>query len=266
MNIGFIHHNIEGFCYLTAPSLDECGVRHCFTTRLGGVSKAHLSELNLGFGRGDDEFALKENYRRVFDCLGFTGENLSTTMQIHKTNVAYVEKPILRSENCDALITDKPKIPLMSYCADCVPILIYDRRKNCAATCHSGWRGTASKIALVTVQRMKSLFGSDPEDLLCAIGPSIGKCCFEVMDDVVDIFKESFNEFSQELIKEDDDGIHYRINLQKAVALALYEAGIPDENLSMADECTLCHNDLYFSSRGGKKLFGAMGAFIELKG
>lgn len=261
MNRGFVHKRNGGFEYLLSPLLMKEGVRHCFTTRLGGCSKEHLSELNLGLGRGDDKDALEHNFAVVAKAVGFTIENLSVTHQVHKTKSAYIKSPILRSEGCDALITDKKSIPLMSYSADCVPVLLYDRKNKAAATIHSGWRGTAAKISAAVIGDMIQTFGTDPQDLIAAIGPSIGKCCFQIQKDAVSEFEKCFEDLS--FIAPEGDGIHYRADLWEAIHRTLTDCGILDEAIDLADECSCC-NELFFSCRRQKGKFGAMGAFIEL--
>ncbi len=264
MKIGFEHRKCGNFEYLISPLLEKEGVKHCFTTRLGGVSEEeHLSSLNLGFLRGDrDEFVIK-NVNIVCSALSFTEENLSRTNQVHDSKVAILKEPVKVSVGCDALVTDKGGIPLLSTSADCVPVLLYDREKKVCASIHSGWKSTVKKIVLNAVKAMVNEYGSDPADILAAIGPSIGKCCFQIKKDVYDAFSESFRDLS--FIKEEGDGIHYRADLWEAVRRTLIEAGLKDENISLAGECTVCNNQLYFSSRAGKGKFGSLGAIIELE-
>lgn len=261
MHKGFIHKTYEGMEYLVSPLLEGEGVRHCFTTRLGGYSKDHLESLNLGLGRGDDEEALRKNYEKVALALGFNIENLSVTKQVHETHSAYIKAPRLRSEGCDALFTDKCGIPLMSYSADCIPVLMYDKKKKAAATVHSGWRGTAAKICAAVISDMKNELGTDPGDLICAIGPSIGPCCFQIKSDAVEVFLKNFE--NTDFIRPEGDNVHYKADIWEAVCRTLKEAGVRDENIDLAAECSCC-NDIYFSCRRQKGRFGAMGAFIEL--
>lgn len=262
MHSKFIHYEYDGMEYLKSPLLEKEGVLHCFTTRLGGFSKGHLASLNLGLGRGDSEEALRKNYEKVCKALGFTGKNLSITGQVHETNCTYIEKPVLRSLGCDALMTDKKNIPLMSYSADCVPVLLYDKRTKAAATVHSGWRGTAKQIVYYTVKSMQDKFSSSSEDILAAIGPSIGPCCFEIKSDAVAEFEKNFT--SLDFITPEPDGVHYKADLWQAILKTLVSAGVKESNIDIAFECTCC-NEKYFSCRRQKGKFGAMGAFIELR-
>lgn len=262
MHKGFTHYEYDGFEYLKSPLLEKEGVLHCFTTRLGGFSKGHLSSLNLGLGRGDSEEALRKNYEKVCAALGFTGKNLSITGQIHEINSAYIVKPVLRSQGFDALMTDKKNIPLMSYSADCVPVLLYDKRKKAAATIHSGWRGTAKGIVYHAIKSMEERFSSSPEDILAAIGPSIGPCCFEIKSDAKYEFEKNFT--TLDFIRPEPDGVHYKADLWEAIRRTLISANVKDSNIDLAFECTSC-SEKYFSCRRQKGAFGAMGAFIELR-
>lgn len=263
MQKGFIHEKYGNFEYLLSPLLKEAGVKHCFTTRLGGVSKEeHLSSMNLGTSRGDNEEFVKTNVNIVCTALSFTEENLSRTNQVHENKVAVLKEPTEISMGCDGLATDKKGIPLLSTSADCVPVLLYDKEKKVCASVHSGWKGTVKKICLEAVKSLMAEYGSEPENIIAAIGPSIGKCCFQVKKDVLDAFSESFDDV--DFIEEEGDGSHYRADLWEAVRRTLIESGLKDENISLAGECTVCNHHLYFSSRAGRGKFGSLAAIIEL--
>ncbi len=263
MKIGFEHRKCGDFEYLVSPLFEKEGVKHCFTTRLGGVSeKDYLSSMNVGTSRGDSDENVAKNVNILCRALSFTEENLCRTNQVHDNKVAILSEPVEVSMGCDALVTDKLGIPLISTSADCVPVLLYDKKKKVIASIHSGWKGTVKKIVAEAVGAMKREYRSNPTDILAAIGPSIGKCCFQVKKDVLDAFSESFSDVS--FICEEGDGIHYKADLWEAVRRTLIEAGLNDENISLAGECTVCKNDLYFSSRAGKGKFGSLGAIIEL--
>lgn len=259
--MGFIHEKKGRFEYLLSPLLKEAGVLHCFTTRLGGYSEGYLGELNLGLGRGDSEEALRKNYETVFSALGFTGENICITGQVHETRSAVIKEPIFRSPGCDALITREKNIPLMSYSADCVPIILYDKNRHAAASIHSGWRGTAAKITAHVISDMTKSFGTDPSDIIAAVGPSIGPCCFEIKSDAADILSKDFKD-TEFIVKTDSE--HFKADLWSAVKATLKESGVSEENIDIAEECTAC-GEKYFSCRRQKGKFGAMGAFIELR-
>lgn len=263
MQIGFVHKKCGDFEYLVSPLFEKEGVKHCFTTRLGGVSEEeHLSSLNLGTSRGDREENVIKNVNIVCRALSFTGENLSRTNQVHENKVAVLSEPVEVSMGCDALVTDKTGIPLLSTSADCVPVLLYDKKNKVCASIHSGWKGTVKKICREAVLAMGENYGSEPSDIIAAIGPSIGRCCFQVKKDVVDAFSGSFRNLS--FVCEEGDGIHYKADLWEAVKLTLIDAGLKEENISLAGECTVCNNHMYFSSRAQKGKFGSLAAIIEL--
>jgi len=255
MKTGFSHRKCGDFEYLVSPLFEKEGVKHCFTTRLGGVSSIdYLSSMNLGLLRGDSEENVLKNVDILCKALSFNGDNLSRTNQVHDNKVAILKNPVEVSIGCDALVTDKTGIPLLSTSADCVPVLLYDKKNKVCASIHSGWKGTVKKICREAVLAMCENYGSEPSDIIAAIGPAIGKCCFQVKKDVVDAFSQCFSDLS--FIKEEGDGEHYRADLWEAVRITLVEAGVRDENISLAGECTCCNNDLYFSSRAQKGKFG----------
>ena len=263
MQIGFTHKKCGSFEYLVSPLFEEAGVKHCFTTRLGGVSaEAHLSSMNIGNTRGDKEEFVRENVRIMCKALSFTEENLSRTNQVHDNKVAVIKEATEVSLGCDGIITDTPGIPLISTSADCVPVLLYDKKKKVAASVHSGWKSTVKKICREAIIAMTENFDSKPSDIIAAIGPSIGKCCFQVKEDVCEAFSKTFSDL--DFIEEEGDGIHYRADLWEAVRRTLTESGIKDENISLAGECTVCNNHLYFSSRAQGGKFGSLGAVIEI--
>ena len=176
----------EGVVWLTYPALEKTdGIVHGFSTRLGGVSRDYLSSMNLSFSRGDEEARVRENFRRIAAAIGFDAGGLVFSDQTHTTNVRVVTendrgKGILIPRDytdVDGLITDVPGIVLATFYADCVPLYFVDPVRRVIGLSHSGWRGTAGKIGKVTVQAMQAAYGCHPEDILAAIGPSIGQDC-----------------------------------------------------------------------------------------
>ena len=175
--------------YLTADALD--GAIHCFSTRYGGVSEGQFSTLNLGTSRGDKFENVVENYRILGSAVGFTPEEVVHTWQEHTDIILRVGKSdcgkgLFRNQPdvCDGLITNEPGVALVCFAADCTPILFYDPVQRVVAAIHAGWRGTASGIVLKALVTMMSLYGAAPYTMRAAIGPAIGKCCFETDGDV----------------------------------------------------------------------------------
>lgn len=195
-----------------------------FSTRLGGVSEGCFSSLNLSFDRGDDRAAVAENFRRMGEALGVRCEDMVLSQQTHTTNIRIVTdedrgKGITRERDytdIDGLITNVPGICLVTTYADCVPLYFLDPVKKVIALSHSGWRGTVGKIGKKTVELMHDNFGSDPADILAAVGPSVCQDCYEVSADVIDRFKEVFDRSVwDELFYGKPDG-KYQLDLWKA--------------------------------------------------
>ena len=202
--------------YLSFPMFLDTGlVTDGFSTRLGGVSEGCFSSLNLSFDRGDDRAAVAENFRRMGEALGVRCEDMVLSQQTHTTNIRIVTdedrgKGITRERDytdIDGLITNVPGICLVTTYADCVPLYFLDPVKKVIALSHSGWRGTVGKIGKKTVELMHDKFGSDPADILAAVGPSVCQDCYEVSADVIDRFREVFDRSVwEELFYEKPDG------------------------------------------------------------
>lgn len=191
----------DGIPYLQFKSLAQTGiVRHLFTTRGGGVSKGVYASMNLGFTRGDDPKCVEENFRRVAELLGCRQEDMVSSDQTHTTNVRLVTGDdrghgITRKKtffDTDGLVTDEPGIVLATFYADCVPLYFVDPVRHAIGLSHSGWRGTVQGIGEATVEKMRECFGSKPEDIIAAVGPSICADCYEVGQEVAEYFLGEF--------------------------------------------------------------------------
>ena len=202
----------EGYVlpYLSFSSYEALPyIRHMFTTREGGVSKDIYESLNLSFTRGDDETAVLENYRRVAQALGTSIDHIVTSDQTHTTNVRPVGKEDLGKgitrprdyKDVDGMITDQPGVLLATFYADCVPLYFVDPVHKAIGLSHSGWRGTVGRMGQATVEAMERSFGSQPKDLLCAIGPSICQDCYEVSRDVAEAFIFAFPTHEKEILQ-----------------------------------------------------------------
>lgn len=253
----------NGVTYLTFPLFEKAGVRHGFSTRLGGVSQGELGAMNLSFSRGDDPGKVMENHRRFAAAVGYPVESLVFSDQVHDTVIWRVDssdcgKGILRSSDIkgvDGLVTDDPGVTLMTFFADCVPLFFYDRKHHVIGAVHSGWRGTAGRIGARAVTVMGEEFGSRPEEILAVVGPSICQACYEVSEDVAEAFRQEFKkEQWGELLLEKTEG-KYQLDLWRANEIILQEAGIPAGQIQVSGLCTCCHSDVLFSHRasGGKR-------------
>ena len=263
-----------GVPFFVFPSIEKTGsVVHGFSTRLGGVSEGIFSSMNVSFTRGDQEEAVRENYRRLGAAMGFSCENLVCSDQTHTVNLRVVTeedrgKGFVRPKDytdIDGLVTDVPGLVLAAFYADCVPLYLVDPVRRCIGLSHAGWRGTAGKIGKRTVELMREQYGSSPEDLVAAIGPSICQSCYEVSKDVIEKFQEAFDErFWPELFYEKDGG-KYQLNLWRANELGFLEAGVRAERIAAAGVCTCCNPELLFSHRASRGRRGNLGAFLMLK-
>lgn len=260
--------------YLTFPLLEETGmVKHLFSTRLGGVSKGIYASMNLSYTRGDEREAVDENYRRIADVLGCQMEDIVCSDQTHTTNFMVAGrqdggKGVTRSRDyhdVDGLLTDEPGIVLATFYADCVPLYFVDTKHRAIALAHSGWRGTVGRMGRCVVEKMKEVYGTDPADVVAAVGPSICQACYEVSEDVAGAFREEFRKPGQEQeILLSKGGGKYQLDLWRANEIVLTEAGILPSSIQVTDLCT-CHNsDYLFSHRASQGRRGNLGAFLGL--
>lgn len=279
--------------YLTFPSLEQTGfVRHLITTRVGGVSQGDYAAMNLSFTRGDREEAVRENFRRIGNILGCSPECMTASQQTHTTNIRRVTgndrgkgvvKP-LDYQQVDGLMTDEPGIALVTFYADCVPLLFVDPVHRAIGSAHSGWRGTVGRMGKCMVRAMGESFGTRSEELKVAIGPSICQDCYEVSGDVAENFTELEAE-TEELRRELLQSGRYRagiggdlprivlpgrqpdkfqLDLWLANYLILRQEGIPLHSIAVTDICT-CHNSAYlFSHRASSGRRGNLAAFLML--
>ena len=254
------------------PLLDACGmVKHCFTTRGGGVSKGMFESLNLSFTRGDDEADVQENYARVASFFGTDKTHFVCSDQTHTTNVRRVGKAdagygVTRPrpyKDVDGLVTDEPGIILSTFYADCVPLFFVDPVHRAIGLSHSGWRGTVGRMGAETLLAMEREFHTRPEDVLAAVGPSICQDCYEVSADVADAFYKEFPGHEKEILLDKGNG-KYQLDLWKTNEIILREAGIAKEHLAVTNICTCCNSQLLFSHRARHGKRGNLGAFMQI--
>ena len=264
----FDENVVNGVPYLSYPLLEETGaVKHGFSTKLGGVSTGSCATMNISTTRGDDPEAVAENRRRIGAAIGVRPEDMTYTHQTHTTNVAVVraEDRGRRFLETDGLVTNVPGICLVTFYADCVPLFLVDPVKKAIGLSHSGWRGTVGKMGKVTVQAMMREDGSRPEDIVAAIGPSICQDCYEVSEDVIDRFRDSFNEAVWPKLFYRKENGKYQLDLWRANEEVFLEAGIRRENLAVTNLCTHCNQEVLFSHRATGEKRGNLSAFLALK-
>lgn len=267
-------HQYKQIEYLTFPLLDEVEmVRHLFSTRMGGVSKGIYASMNLSYARGDDKEAVDENFRRIAEIFGTTPNRIVCSKQTHTTNVRLVMeedcgKGVLYPvdyDDVDGLITNVPGILLCTSYADCVPLYFVDVKNKAIGLGHSGWRGTVCRMGEAMLKSMHDAFGTKPEDVIAAIGPSICRDCYEVGEEVAEAFKQSFQEEWRFLLSEGKEAGKYQLDLWEANRRVLLGAGILSEHLAVTDICTCCNSEYLFSHRASKGKRGNLGAFMELR-
>lgn len=262
----------EGVGYLTFPSLESYPfVRHAFSTRLGGVSRDEFFSMNLSFHRGDPAENVLENYRRICRAAGFPYEGLTASAQDHHTYIRRVgekEKGIgifrpRDMESVDGLVTNEPGVVLVTYYADCVPLYFLDPEKRVIGLAHGGWRGTVGRIGQKMMEKMKSEYGCRPEQIIGAIGPSIGACCYEVDEPVAKEFLALSDLKPEKFVAGRGNG-KYIVDLWETNRQIMMAAGMRPENITVTDLCTRCNHDWLISHRatGGKR--GGMAAMMCL--
>ena len=263
--MGFLTKKQGSLEYLTCR---EIAAPHCFSTRFGGVSQGYLSSLNLGMHRGDDPENVRENYRILGAAVGFTPEDTVFAVQKHTNLVAQVTREN-RGEGLfrpapgprDGLITNEKGVALTIFSADCTPVLFYDPVKGAIGGAHVGWRGTASGIVKNVVEAMGRAYGSEPKDIVAAIGPCIGKCCFETDHDVPDAMVRALGHEAEAAITQ--KGEKFLVDLKELNAMWLRACGV--QRIEICGDCTHCQPERFWSHRwaGGQR--GSLANIIMLK-
>ncbi len=265
-------NNFDGVPYLTYNSLSEIkSVKHAFSTRLGGVSGGEFASMNLAFNRGDKPENVTENYKRLCKSAGLDFESLVASAQDHHTFVRAVTAEdkgigIYRPrdlQSVDALITNEPGVTLVTYYADCTPLFFVDPKQRAIGLAHAGWRGTAGRIGERVLGEMRRLYGTDPGDVIAAIGPAISVCCYEVDEPCAENFLSMSELEPDGFVFPKQDG-KFMLDLPEANRRILVHSGVKPENITVSDLCTNCCSDLLWSHRatGGKR--GTMSAFLTL--
>ena len=242
-------------------------VPHCFTTRHGGVSTGALASMNLAIKLDETDENVARNFEILGDALGFGLDDLVLTRQTHSDIVRVVTREDCcgcfhrNYPECDALVTNTPGVALTVFTADCTPLLFHDPVTGAVGAAHAGWRGTASAIAVKTVEAMVRQFGCKPENIRAAIGPNIGFCHFETDADVPEAMRAAFGEEVEQFIRP--SGIKYYVNLKEINAMILRRAGL--RHIEISEDCTMCQPDRFWSHRvtGGNR--GSQGAVILCK-
>ena len=258
---------------------------HGFSTKPGGVSELGGEKaLNLGFAGWETRENVLENRRRFQAALDADDLDLAALSQIHSDIVHVFDASPAAPCRGDASITNRAGLLLGVQTADCVPILLVDLKNRAVAAVHAGWRGTLQRIVAKTIGKMHMQFGTRPADLLAAVGPSIGGCCYEVGTEVASAFQSQFpnaSEWFDELRTGDEPNPLQWLNmkppghqppprgvlldLRKANRAQLLEAGMLPRNIAVSDLCTSCRRDLLFSYRKEGGMTGRLMAVVGIR-
>ena len=267
-------HGQNNLWYGKFSIFPESKVTHAISTRFNGYSKGDFNSLNLALHVNDDPLQVQKKRQKFCAGLNIDFSNMTTCQQVHGNNIVLVNELNKGSgavnfddtiPDADALITNKPNIALTLFFADCTPIMIYDPINHAIGVAHAGWRGTVGQIAKKTVEKMQENYQTDPKDCLASIGPAIGKCCYEIGDEVADKFKAIFAQDSAQILKYHQNKQKYHLDLWKANALMLEKAGLLPSNIDMANTCTCCNHDVFFSYRADSGKTGRIACILALK-
>ncbi len=287
----------NGVRYLSVPAWDKFRwLWHGFSTRQGGVSKAYCAEdapgeLNLGYTQADERAAVARNRALFTEAVtGDAATPLITLRQIH-SNLLRVVTATDAARNqpwkADSIITSDSGVLIGIQTADCIPVLVADRKLRIVAAFHAGWRGTVKRIVETGVGRMRAEFGCRPQDIVAAIGPGAGPCCYAVGEEVLSEFDSQFV-YSRELFHEvySADAVHNKypmlfltqrapghspigpglhLDLIEANRRQLLDAGLRSQSIHVTSGCTHCQTDLFFSHRASRGYAGRMMAVIGIK-
>ena len=251
---------------LVCLPLERAGFVNGFSTRIGGVSPFPENALSLAGFDDDTAENIYENRRRFLNV--FDGEwRLASCWQVHSAEVRAVltdEEVARDTEKCDGIISQMPGVLTGVKTADCVPVLIGDPRTKTFAAVHAGWRGTAQSIVAKAIEKIKTDFGADLENLIAAIGPAALGCCYEVGSDVIEMFRDNFS-YADELLSPTKNG-HALIDLHRANQRQLISSGMLMQNIYQAPLCTMERVDLFFSHRVESRLYGKTGRLMSVIG
>ena len=266
--MAFVQQEQNGLVFMTVEGF---GVRHAFSTRLGGVSTGHLSSLNLGENRGDNPDHVKENYRRLGTAIGIDTTEMVYTKQVHGNIVRVASRIDCRHPydpipyEADGLVTNEKNLPLIAFTADCIPMLLSDPIDGVIAAVHCGWRSTVSDIVGNAIDAMCRL-DAELKNIRAAIGPGIGFCCFETGPEIPEAIVSFLgkNSAASFFYPKTNVAGKFMVDLKGVNRTRLLQKGIPAENITVSDECTVCSSQKYWSHRATHGNRGVQACIIAL--
>lgn len=236
---------------LVCEPLEQAGFINAFSTRLGGVSALPSNALSLSHFKGDSDENVTENRRRFLSAIGAEHARIMTARQTHSTERFTVDSEFQTARpqpECDAMITRMTGVLLAVQTADCLPVLIGDSKTGTMAAIHAGWRGTAGRITERTVADLMLVHGVSPRNCIAALGPAACAECYEVGEDVIGRYKKEFG-YWRNLLVNFKDGGKAHLDIRAANFQQLSYCGFSEDNIYIADYCTMHQNELFFSYR-----------------
>lgn len=224
----------------------------------------NIQFINLAFTLKNIDAKSRNDISKVCKEQNFNIDNLTSNIQIHSDIVNKVSASnICDKHEGDALITNIKKVPLLVFTADCVPIAIIDKKNKAIGAVHAGWRGTYEKIAQKTIDEMSKNYNTNPDDIVCVIGPSIGPCCYEVSKELVEKFNTNLTNYNEKFYIIDND--KYYLDLWKINEYILQASGVNKNNIINLNLCTSCNSDKFHSYRKHQQTPERIGMIIEIK-
>lgn len=274
-----IHFKENGIEYLKFRALEKYNdkIEHLITLRHGGKSEFPVDTLNFRTIGNDKKENVVYNLEKTLKNMSIDKNNVYIASQHHTDDVLVLDssnKEKYKFENYngefyDAYVTDQKNIATLVRTADCNPIIVYDTKNNVYANIHSGWKGTIKRVYIRAIEKLQENYGSNLEDLIVCIGPSIRKCCFSSEEEeFLEKFKEVFDE-KMDYVQYEENGKRFHIDLIKIITTDLINFGIKKENINVANICTCCNHEDFFSFRYAtmKKYddYGLMATLVNLK-
>jgi len=257
----------NGVVTLTFASFAGLPLRAHVATRHGGVSPAPWDSLNFSVRRGDDPDNVRQNHRLLAEAVGYNSDRLVVCEQVHGTGIAKVDATAAgsRAPACDGLVSDVVGLPLGLVFGDCVPVIVYDPVRHVLGMVHAGWKGTVNGAAAALVWAMQAGYDSNPADLRAAIGPSIGPESYEVGSEVHDMALARMHNGADFFTFPAGPERNPHLDLWRANAAQLQEAGLPPQQIEIAGIDTATHTNDFFSHRATRGRCGlfSMVAWLE---
>ena len=259
----FYCENFKGMTVIKSDLFDKYSISHMFST-IKDTERKTVNGVNFGFREGFPYDETIDSYKKVADYFGVPYENITKAAQTHTANIEEITEKragmgITKDSDfsdVDGIYTVKSGVPLCIFTADCVPVLIADKNNRAVCAVHSGWRGTAQKITENAVKIFTDELDIPLDDIICAIGPCISKCCFEVSKEVAEVFADYENSSV-----EKPNG-KYNLDLKKINRDILLNTGISSDNIDVCELCTMCDKKLFYSYRRDGEKTGRLGNFI----